>query len=112
MSDKIKTKKRRAILVADETTTARKRKQMATQAEMAAFRAQYTFAKDKCGHTVTAATVGKPLGLTAAAIYSYCRNGGNAVTVNAIAGEYRRQISEYVKAKGYDFAVLSTSKPQ
>ena len=106
-----KTKTRRAILAADETTTARKRKQTATPDEMAAFRAQYQFARNNCGHTVTAATVGKVLGLTAAAIYSYCRNGGNAETVNAVTGEYRRQISEYVKAKGYDFAVLSTSQP-
>jgi hypothetical protein len=75
-----------------------------------AFKHQYEFAVEKCGHHVTAKTVAVKFKKPARWVYSAYYRGGDAAKMEAITAEYARQISEFVKNKGYEFAVLSAAQ--
>jgi hypothetical protein len=76
----------------------------------AALKSQYEFARNKCGHHVTAQTVATALGLPKYTVCNVYRRGGGIEKMEAITTEYTRQIAEFVKGKGYEFAVLAAAQ--
>jgi len=86
------------------------KKNIAPEPQHAALKQQYEFAVKKCGHHVTAKTVATALGVSKYAVYGAYYRGGSVYKVERITDEYRRQIDEFIKIKGYEFAVLAAAQ--
>ena len=85
----------------------RRRKQLATDAEMNALKQQYQFAVKNCGHEVTAKTVAGKLGLNKSSVYRAVFFGAPSERVISITNEYKSQIQEFAKTKALFFAELA-----
>ena len=75
-----------------------------------AFKRQYEFAVEKCGHHVTAKTVAVKFKKPARWVYSAYYRGGDAAKMEAITAEYARQIDEFIKDTSYKSLMLAASR--